>query len=174
MVLFSPLIQEHNSENVRYIAAEREQHPSCQSRLLPTTHQHPTTVLGAGPQGRQPFPGAGGSVRDHQAPRQATHGLRVLCVTLTPPWSAWMCLWATRGLIRFPCKRLPSVLPCWFESRSGLGFSSFGLCHFLELVVGGFLRTLQFPPLLHRSIDSANENKDKKKKMLFQLCQINS
>ena len=54
---------------------------------------------------------------------------------------------------------LPRMLECGFEPRLGLEFSGFSMWHFLKLVVRGFLWVLQFPPLLHRVMVSANEIK---------------
>ena len=48
-----------------------------------------------------------------------------------------------------------------FESRLGLEISSSSMWHFLKLVVGGFLRILRFPPLLHRLMVSTNKDKAK-------------
>ena len=45
---------------------------------------------------------------------------------------------------------LPPMLLCGFESRLGLESSDLSVWHFLKLVARGFLRVLQFPPLLRR------------------------
>ena len=41
----------------------------------------------------------------------------------------------------FPCKCLPPMLECWFESRLGLEFSGFGVWRFLKLARGCSLGT---------------------------------
>ena len=62
---------------------------------------------------------------------------------------------STRGVC-CPCKRLPPMPERGFESRVGLSFTGFSMWHILKLVVGDFLRVLQFPPLLHGLMVSAN------------------
>ena len=47
------------------------------------------------------------------------------------------------------------------ESCLGLDFWDFSMWHFLKLVVRGFLQVLQFPPLCHQLINSANKIKVK-------------
>ena len=51
------------------------------------------------------------------------------------------------------------MLECRFESWLGLEFKAFVVWHCLNLVVKGFLYVLQFPPILHRLVVSANEIK---------------
>ena len=46
-----------------------------------------------------------------------------------------------------------------FQPWSGLEFSSFSMWHFLELVIGDFLRVLRFSPLLHQLTVSAKQIK---------------
>ena len=59
-------------------------------------------------------------------------------------WDAW----CNGSHVCFPS--LPPMLLCGFESRLGLESSGLSMWHFLKLVARGFLRTLRFPPLLHR------------------------
>ena len=51
------------------------------------------------------------------------------------------------------------MLECGLVSRLGLEFLGFSMWHFLKLIVKGFLRVPQFPPLLHRLVVSANRIK---------------
>ena len=67
--------------------------------------------------------------------------------------------WCNSWHICFPS--LPPMLLCGFKSRLGLESSGFSMWHFLKLIARGFLRVLQFPPLLHRFNGSANEIKFK-------------
>ena len=54
-----------------------------------------------------------------------------------------------RGVMVSKSTSLPSMFGCQFKSRLGLGFSGFGMWHFLKLVLGGFLWVLWFAPFLH-------------------------
>ena len=47
----------------------------------------------------------------------------------------------------------------WVESWLELKFFSFSVWHFVKLIVSGFLQVLQFPPLLHKLMVSANKIK---------------
>ena len=51
------------------------------------------------------------------------------------------------------------MLECGFESPLRIEFSGFSMYHFLELLAGGFLQVLWFPPLLHWLMVSTNKNK---------------
>ena len=52
---------------------------------------------------------------------------------------------------------MPTMLLCRFEPR--LGLESFGLWHFLKLVIRGFLPVLRFPPVFHRFNGTASKIK---------------
>ena len=53
---------------------------------------------------------------------------------------------ALEAYVSFPRKRRPPPLQCGLESRLGLELSGFSTWHILQLVVGGFLLELWFPP----------------------------
>ena len=98
---------------------------------------------------------------------------RPRCYVATSPMTAaaWCCHLllprkSVSGQARSDCRCCLFVCVCLFH----LGVIC--IWHFLKLVVRGFLWVLQFPPLLHWLIVSAN--KIKLKYMLLELCQTYS